>query len=109
MKTDKIFFTLIAFSVFLYFGYKISGKPAVAILAVAVVVIAGIYRLIYDFRHDSFPWKKTEEGKRAEAQHRMEKAQAKADRIQKRKARSGQRKVSYMERMTAPEDDDKNE
>lgn len=58
MKNSKFNLIILAMAVFLYFGSKISGKPAVAALSVALIVIAGIYRLIYDIRHGTLPWKK---------------------------------------------------
>ena len=106
MKNSKLIFALLVLAACLYLGYKVSGKPLLAILAVFVILIIGFYTIIYDFRHDSFPWKKTAEGKRAEAQHRMEKAKAKEDKLNKRRERSESRKVAYMERMTGANNDD---
>lgn len=88
MKSSRFNFIILMLAVFLYFGFKISGKPAVGILAVIMIIIAGIYRFIYDWRHDSFPWKKNKEARQALARNRIEKAQAKADRIKSRKSQN---------------------
>ena len=84
---NKFLFTVIALACGLYFGYKLTNKQLLAIIALVLVVIAGIYTFIYDAIHHSFPWTKTAAAKKAEEQLRIEKARAKEDRINSRKNR----------------------
>ena len=65
MKDSKFNYIILIMAVCLYFGSKISGKPAVAALAIVLIVIAGIYRFIYDLRHGTFPWRKAKEARQA--------------------------------------------
>ena len=81
---NRFLFIIVAVACGSYFGYKLTGKPLMAILAVALVVIAGIYTFIYDLIHHSFPWTKTGAAKRAEEKLRIEKAKAKEARINAR-------------------------
>ena len=73
-------------------AYKFSGKQVLAILAVLMIVVAGIYTIVYDSKHGTFPWKKTEKGKEAEMRHLIEKAKANEEKLKKRNERRQNRK-----------------
>ena len=88
MKNSKFLFAVFAAAVCLYVAYKFTGKPALAIFAVIMIVIAGIYTIVYDSKHGTFPWKKTAKGKEAEMRHLIEKGKAKEEKAKKRAERT---------------------
>ncbi|MBR6472814.1 MAG: hypothetical protein IKS99_03670 [Firmicutes bacterium] len=93
---NKFLFIVLAFACAFYLAYKMTGKPALAIIAVLCIVVYGIYTVIYDYTHNTFPWRKTEAAKKEEARKRVDKAMAKEQKIKAKQ----DRRVAYMERMT---------
>ena len=78
---NRFLFIILAFACGSYLGFKLTGKPLMALLAVSLVVIAGIYTFVYDCIHHTFPWTRSREARKALEKQRVEDALAKEARI----------------------------